>query len=253
MIITEYLNICPSSSVPCGIVVVSKAKASWSVLAMLRRTRLNSPLQATIFIMVAAAMLAFGSSVGAQVTISSSMSLSNGTQGQIYSQTLTANGGIGPYTWTVDGGALPNDVLLSSSGVLSGTPTASGPFSFTLRVVDSTPGTPLVATKAFALTVTRSCADFVDALINWIKGAGVTEERFAWFVLLYSQSAPQFVGYVRGRLDYWAANDELSGWGGNYSGNEELKNPNEPQSFTVDDVPALSITLKRSCHSLALG
>ena len=60
------------------------------------------------------------------------------TVGTAFSQTLTASGGQGPYTFAVTAGALPAGVTLLPSGVLSGTPTATGSFSFTVRATDPT-------------------------------------------------------------------------------------------------------------------
>jgi hypothetical protein len=75
------------------------------------------------------------------------------TIGLPYSQTLTVSGGTPPYVWSVISGAPPNGIALSpSAGVLSGTPTAAGSFTFTVRVSDSTTP-PLAATKTLTLTV----------------------------------------------------------------------------------------------------
>jgi hypothetical protein len=57
--------------------------------------------------------------------------------GAAYSAMLSASGGTAPYSWTVSTGTPPANLLLSSSGVLSGTPTASGTFNFTAKVTDS--------------------------------------------------------------------------------------------------------------------
>ncbi len=59
------------------------------------------------------------------------------TVGTPFSQTLTSTGGTGPYTYTLQSGALPIGVLLSSTGVLSGTPTQRGAYSFSVRSTDS--------------------------------------------------------------------------------------------------------------------
>lgn len=54
-----------------------------------------------------------------------------------YSQTLSASGGGAPYTFSLNSGALPAGLTLSPGGVLSGTPTASGNFNFTVRATDA--------------------------------------------------------------------------------------------------------------------
>jgi hypothetical protein len=74
--------------------------------------------------------------------------------GVSYSTTLQAVGGKAPLTWTLaPGSSLPTGLTLASSGVISGTPSASGSFSFTVKVTDSTPGTPQTATQSFQLTI----------------------------------------------------------------------------------------------------
>ena len=62
--------------------------------------------------------------------------LPQGNQGTTYSQTLTASGGASPYTFTVSSGSLPPGLTLTTGGLLSGTPTASGTFSFTITAKD---------------------------------------------------------------------------------------------------------------------
>jgi len=79
---------------------------------------------------------AYSISVGtASLTLLPS-SLPAATQGTPYSQTITAVGGTAPYTFSVSQGPLPAGLTLSSAGVLSGTPTASGSFGFILQATD---------------------------------------------------------------------------------------------------------------------
>jgi hypothetical protein len=59
--------------------------------------------------------------------------LSSATAGAAYSATLAASGG-GSMTWTVSGGSLPSGLTLGSNGVVSGTPSAPGSYTFTVRV-----------------------------------------------------------------------------------------------------------------------
>ena len=63
--------------------------------------------------------------------------LPNGKVGTAYSKTMAANSGTAPYTWTIIAGALPAGVSLSSSGVISGTPTTAGTASVTLQATDA--------------------------------------------------------------------------------------------------------------------
>ncbi|MDB6076197.1 MAG: putative Ig protein, partial [Verrucomicrobiaceae bacterium] len=72
------------------------------------------------------------------VTISPSPLPSSALQYASYNQTLTASGGSAPYVWGVTAGALPAGVTLNSStGLLSGTPTAApGGYSFTAEATD---------------------------------------------------------------------------------------------------------------------
>jgi hypothetical protein len=62
-----------------------------------------------------------------------------GTVGVAYTQTFTGSGGNSPYHFSVRAGALPPGVTLatSSPGVLAGTPTTAGTFTFTVRATDS--------------------------------------------------------------------------------------------------------------------
>lgn len=65
-------------------------------------------------------------------------SLPSGRLDFAYSETLTASGGELPYSWSVSSGTLPNGLTLdSSSGEISGTPTATGIFDFVGQVTDS--------------------------------------------------------------------------------------------------------------------
>jgi len=72
------------------------------------------------------------------LNITTGNTLPYGNVGTSYSQTLTATGGSGSYTWAVVAGTfLPPGLTLSSTGVLSGTPTSSGIYYFYVAVTDS--------------------------------------------------------------------------------------------------------------------
>jgi hypothetical protein len=62
-----------------------------------------------------------------------------GAMGQPYSQTFTATGGAfsPPFTWSLASGGLPSGLTLSPVGTVSGTPTQTGTFDFTVQMTDS--------------------------------------------------------------------------------------------------------------------
>jgi len=65
-------------------------------------------------------------------------SLPSGTRNQDYSSTLSGSGGILPYSWQIQSGALPAGLTLnSSSGQISGTPTINSEPSFSITLADS--------------------------------------------------------------------------------------------------------------------
>jgi hypothetical protein len=65
-------------------------------------------------------------------------SLPPGTVGVSYSSAVTASGGNEPYKWSSISGVLPPRLVLNSAtGVISGTPTQIGTYSFQIQVTDS--------------------------------------------------------------------------------------------------------------------
>ncbi|HEY8211681.1 MAG TPA: putative Ig domain-containing protein [Myxococcaceae bacterium] len=98
-------------------------------------------------------------------------SVADGYTGRQYADTMTAAGGLAPYTWAVTSGALPPGVTLASTGVLSGVPTATGSFSFVVTVTDSTSTT---ATQSLTLIVLTSPAITTTSFPDAYTGQGYT-------------------------------------------------------------------------------
>lgn len=66
------------------------------------------------------------------------VNIASGALNTAYTATLAASGGVPAYTWSVAAGsALPPGLSLSAAGVLSGTPTTSGTWTFTVEVQDT--------------------------------------------------------------------------------------------------------------------
>ena len=70
--------------------------------------------------------------------------------GVAFAQTLVGAGGSTPYTWSLVSGALPPGLVLSAEGGISGTPTVSGTFYFTVNLTD---GAGRTAQQALAMAV----------------------------------------------------------------------------------------------------
>ncbi len=87
-------------------------------------------------------------------------SLLGGVISAAYSQTLQANGGYPPYTWSISAGTLPANLTLNATtGAITGTPSATGTSTFTVKVTDSTQASataPLSITISTALAITTT-------------------------------------------------------------------------------------------------
>ncbi|MCZ6689045.1 MAG: Ig domain-containing protein [Planctomycetota bacterium] len=79
-------------------------------------------------------------------------SLPDATESVSYTTTLSASGGMPPYNWSLLAGPLPTGLSLSTGGVISGTPQATGLFPIEVRVTDTLP-IPTFATRNFSLVV----------------------------------------------------------------------------------------------------
>jgi hypothetical protein len=77
-------------------------------------------------------------------------SLPNATRNTTYSQTLSVSGGLEPFTWSLTGSLPPGLSFNTSTVVISGKPTTSGTYSFTVQVKDS-PGN--IATQSLTIKV----------------------------------------------------------------------------------------------------
>ncbi|MCW2528427.1 MAG: hypothetical protein JWM76_3287 [Pseudonocardiales bacterium] len=116
-------------------------------------------------------------SAGAVTPLSvSTTTLVNGAVGSAYSTTLSATGGTKPYRWKLVGGGVPNGLTLSSTGVISGTPTLNGKWSLSPGVVD---GSGHTASRALTLKITVPIAINTTALPNGLLGTAYSSTLVA--------------------------------------------------------------------------
>ena len=102
-------------------------------------------------------------------------SLPTAVVGTSYSQTMAATGGIAPYTWSISAGSLPPGLSLNTStGAITGTPTTSGPYSFTAQVTDSET-TPQSVTANLSITVNPQLAITTTTLSSGVLSVAYSQ------------------------------------------------------------------------------
>ena len=87
------------------------------------------------------------------------------TVGVLYSQTITASGGVGTYTFSSTG-TLPPGLTLATGGLLSGTPTTAGPFTFSVTATDTAGCT---GSASYSVTVNKG-----NPVVTWTNPADIT-------------------------------------------------------------------------------
>lgn len=97
-----------------------------------------------------------------ELAVTTNSPLTPGVINAAYSLQLASVGGIGPNTWSSTG-SLPAGLTVNSAGLLSGTPTTAGTFSFTATVTDSLTTT---ADKDLTLTINPALAVSTSSLAS---------------------------------------------------------------------------------------
>src|SRR5450631_2243412 len=157
-------------------------------------------------IVLVSLLVACGASTPVPFSVVSVGSLPTAVVGSSYSATLQATSGTSPYTWSVTSGTLPPGLTLNSStGVISGSPTApaapvfrkrtaaadSGPttYSFTVTVTDSstpaktaTASMQIVVNPSLALTTASLPAGVVGTAYNQTLAATGGLTPYTWTV-----------------------------------------------------------------------
>ena len=123
--------------------------------------------------------------VNPELEITNSCPLASGTNGTAYTANLTATGGKPSYNWSLvptNTGLPPGLSLNTTTGVISGTPTAVGNFTFSYKVTD---GCSQNATKNCTMTILDPCnlvspLSFatLSPLSSWVVGQ-YNEYQFA--------------------------------------------------------------------------
>ncbi len=82
--------------------------------------------------------------------------------GVAYSRQLTITGGLPPFQFSLFSGSLPDGLTLTSGGLLSGTPTSNGNFTFKIKVISGGGGSTV---KQFSLSVLEITTTVLDGYV----------------------------------------------------------------------------------------
>jgi hypothetical protein len=112
-------------------------------------------------------------------------SLSEATVDSGYSNTLSAEGGTSPYTWTASG--LPSGLTMSTEGAISGSPALAGDFNINVTVTDSfSPANTIDKTLVLhiypALQITTSILSGGSTAVSYLATLGATggKSTYTW-------------------------------------------------------------------------
>jgi hypothetical protein len=104
---------------------------------------------------------------------------------QQYETRLEASGGITPLRWEITEGAAPAGIVLGRDGVLSGVPTETGEFKFTVTVTDG--GRPAAQrNQQLALTVVA------PLMVQWGRYPKITGRRLEGSIIVSNQTGQDF-------------------------------------------------------------
>ena len=137
--------------------------------------------------------------------ITSNSPLPGGTVGVAYAQTLAATGGTPPYTWTVNGGALPAGLTLNpATGQIGGIPTTAGSSNFSIQVTDSQ---GLTATKSFSFSIAAALAITTSSPLP----AGTVSAKYSQTLQATGGAAPYTWAVSQGSLPVGLSLNRASG------------------------------------------
>ncbi|MEP7456667.1 putative Ig domain-containing protein [Phyllobacterium sp. SB3] len=131
--------------------------------------------------------------VGAPTMAITPPTLANAQVGIAYASTLTASGGVGPYSFALISGALPIGVSFNSAGQLSGTPSTSGAFALNIRATDAN---GQFVSQAFTLNVDAPTISVAPATLS----AGSVASSYSETVSATGGTAPYSYAITAGSL-----------------------------------------------------
>ena len=103
------------------------------------------------------------------IEITTQSPLPSGRVNTLYNAALSATGGVPPYAWNIASGNTPPGLSLSTTGILSGTPSTAGAFNFSAAVTDSAHPAGM-ANVAVSITIAAPLQITTNSLSNGSPG-----------------------------------------------------------------------------------
>ena len=175
--ITPYGWSISAGSLPAGLTL----NASTGAISGTPTGNVTGPINFTVKVTDAETPTAQTATKSLSITISATTlsvtttSLPTGVAQSVYpGATLAATGGVTPYSWAVTTGTLPAGLSLNSStGAISGTPTAAGTSNFTVTVTDAETPTAQTATKNLSITINPQLSVTTTTLSAGVVGTAL--------------------------------------------------------------------------------
>jgi len=179
----------------CG--TVSSGEGSTTVYTA--PTNVTTALQVTLTAAVAGTQNSFSVAITVNPDPVLSGNLAAGTVGTAYNATITATGGTTPLkAVTITNGSLPGGLTFNATtGVITGTPTAAGSFSFTVQVTDSS-SIPFTASALETITISTPVTPLT--VIGGVPPAGTVGTAYTTSLTAIGGTTPYTWSIVSGAL-----------------------------------------------------
>lgn len=134
------------------------------------------------------------------LTMTTTSPLPSGTVGQAYSSQIQTSGGQAPINFSLVSGSLPPGLTLSSTGLISGTPTTSGNYSFTIRAIDNCPPKVQTVQRAFTLQINPAACPSLSITSPSTLSSGTVGLAYSYQVMTSGGQPPVTFSHVEGTL-----------------------------------------------------
>ena len=197
--------------------------------------------------------------VDATDLIISTTSIIDGFYNQNYSSQLLAEGGTPTYTWGINSGGLPPGLFLSPGGLLSGTPSQAGTYSFDVEVRDSS-ATQQFDTQAYVMIIYQGTSpDPLSITTTSPITGGVTDNWYAYTLEASGGTWPRTWDMATGSLPdglYLDSNGVISGTpsaGGTFNFTVRVTDKDgtsrtQPLSLTINTSTGTTVTISGTVY-----